>query len=109
MTSILALSPWIALHAFTVGGIGIVTAGMMSRVALGHTGRNVFDPPSVLSKVFGLLVLGAILRVLFPIVLPELHVWWIGLSQLCWIIGFGWFGFIYAPMLVKARIDNKFG
>ena len=37
------VSPFIALHAFSVGGIGMITLGMMSRVTLGHTGRNVFD------------------------------------------------------------------
>ena len=27
------------IHAFTVGGIGVLTLGMMARVSLGHTGR----------------------------------------------------------------------
>ncbi len=35
------LSPSLALHAFALGGIGMITAGMMSRIALGHTGRDI--------------------------------------------------------------------
>lgn len=34
-----------ALHAWTAGGIGIFTLGMMARVSWGHTGRNIGDPP----------------------------------------------------------------
>ena len=31
--------PMVGLHALTVGAIGVLTLGMMARVALGHTGR----------------------------------------------------------------------
>jgi uncharacterized protein involved in response to NO len=34
------VSPALAIHAFTAGGIGTVTLGMMTRVARGHTGRD---------------------------------------------------------------------
>lgn len=34
----------IAVHAFTVGGIAVLTLGIMSRVSLAHTGRNVYAP-----------------------------------------------------------------
>ncbi len=105
----LVMSPWISVHAFAVGGIGLITVGMMSRVALGHTGRNVFEPPAILSKLFVLLIIAAVLRILFPIALPELHLWWVGLSQAFWISGFALFAFTYAPMLIKARIDGRFG
>ncbi|MFB3100245.1 MAG: NnrS family protein, partial [Gammaproteobacteria bacterium] len=36
----------LAFHAFSYGGIGIVTLAMMSRVSLGHTGRNIQSPPA---------------------------------------------------------------
>jgi len=38
---ILDLASIHAIHAWTVGGIGMFTLGMMSRVALGHTGRKI--------------------------------------------------------------------
>ena len=41
------ISKFIAIHALAFGGIGIITLSMMSRVSLGHTGRN-FNAPSIL-------------------------------------------------------------
>lgn len=102
-------SPWLATHAFAVGGVGVVTAGMMCRVSLGHTGRNVFQPPAMVSAIFVLLVASAVTRVLFPLVLPGLHLWWIGISQSLWIAGFGLFTVAYAPMLISSRVDGRFG
>ncbi len=32
------------VHSFTLS-IGLITIGMMSRVSLGHTGNDVFNPP----------------------------------------------------------------
>ncbi|MBT8118914.1 MAG: NnrS family protein, partial [Gammaproteobacteria bacterium] len=78
----------LSLHAFTVGGIGLVTIGMMSRVSLGHTGRNVFEPPVVVFWIFITLVLGAVVRVLLPLISMEFYIYWIGISQLLWMIAF---------------------
>ena len=49
------VSPFLAVHAFAVGGIGLITLSMMARVSLGHTGRNIHEPP----KLLALSVLGA--------------------------------------------------
>jgi len=38
---VFGFSPSLAIHAFTVGGIGMMTLGMMSRISLGHTGRDI--------------------------------------------------------------------
>ena len=35
------LPPAIALHALTMGALGSLAIGMMSRVALGHSGRKI--------------------------------------------------------------------
>lgn len=61
-----------AVHAFTYGGIGMITLGMMARLSLGHTGRNVFDPPKILGPLFACLFAGAIVRVVAPmLILPR--------------------------------------
>ena len=105
----LGLSPGISVHAFAYGGIGIMTIGMMSRVILGHTGRNVFEPPAVLFWCFMLLVCGALFRVIFPLLSMNLYIYWIGISQLLWISAFMMFLVIYAPMLWSPRIDGRDG
>jgi uncharacterized protein involved in response to NO len=97
------------IHALAFGGIGLITLGMMSRVALGHTGRNVFAPPHVMSAAFLLLAMGAVVRVLLPYVLPQLYIWWIGLSALCWCTAFLIFTVTYLPILIRPRIDGQPG
>ena len=103
------ISPFISIHAFTVGGVGLLTIGMMSRVSLGHTGRNVFDPPAIVFWIFLSLLLGAIVRVVFPLINMGLYVYWIGISQLLWMIAFIIFVVVYAPMFLTARVDGRDG
>jgi len=108
--SLLSISPWVALHAFAAGGIGLITSGMMSRIALGHTGRNVQQPPSAIRFIFIALIAGAIFRVILPLVLPaSLYGISIATAQLCWVLGFSLFVVIYAPILFQPRIDQRFG
>lgn len=109
LVPVIGVSSFIALHAFAVGGIGIMTLGMMSRVALGHTGRNVFEPPRILGVIFAILLISAILRVLLPLLMPSEYILWIGMSQVFWIVAFASFFLFYLPMLWKPRIDGRFG
>jgi uncharacterized protein involved in response to NO len=102
-------SPLFGVHALGYGGIGMLTLGMMARVALGHTGRNVFDPPKALIPIFALLFAGAVVRVVLPMLFPSHYLNLILLSQLLWIAAFVPFAFIYAPMLVKPRVDGTYG
>ncbi len=103
------ISPFLALHAFSYGGIGMITAGMMARVSLGHTGNNVFEPPKILHLIFGLLFAGAISRVILPLFFNQFYMPLITLSQLLWISSFLVFFIVYAPMLIKARADGRYG
>ena len=103
------VSPSLSVHAFTAGGIGLVTIGMMSRVSLGHTGRNVFEPPAMVYWIFVALALGAIIRVVFPFFNMELYIYWIVGSQLLWMIAFTLFVMLYAPKFLSARVDGRDG
>ena len=104
-----SISPNLALHAFSYGGIGLITAGMMARVSLGHTGNNVFNPPRILHPIFILLFTGAFLRVIVPIFLGQYYHELIIISQLLWIIAFALLFIKYAPMLIKVRADGLYG
>jgi uncharacterized protein involved in response to NO len=104
-----SISPFLSIHAFTVGGIGLVTIGMMSRVSLGHTGRNVFEPPAMVFWSLIAITLAAVFRVVFPIFNMNLYGYWVGISQLLWMVAFVIFVFVYAPMLLKARVDGRDG
>ena len=106
---LLGISPFIALHAFAVGGVGVMTLGMMSRVALGHTGRNVFEPPRILGPMFTLLFIATFVRVFLPMLIPSEYILWVGVSQVFWIVAFALFFIIFLPVLLKPRIDGRFG
>ena len=99
----------LALHAFAFGGIGMITLGMMSRVSLGHTGRNVFEPPNTLAPMFSLLLAGTLVRVIAPLVNGSDYIAWIAMSQVFWILGFGLFLVSYLPMLIRPRVDGRRG
>lgn len=105
----LGLSAFISVHAFAVGGIGTLTLGMMSRVALGHTGRNINQPPRGLPIAFLLLLAGGLFRIILPLLLPSYYTIWIGISQALWISAFTLFVFLFAPILIKPRVDGQPG
>jgi len=90
-----------ALHAFAVGGVGLMTLSMMSRVSLGHTGRDINRLPRGMAVYLLILVAAAVVRVLLPPLLPPLHGTWILISQLLWITAFAGFITGYTSILVK--------
>ena len=109
ISHVVFINPMLTVHAFAYGGIGLMTLGMMARVALGHTGRNVFDPPQLISWMFYVAVAGSVCRVIMPLLLPDWSVRWVTVSQLLWIFAFALFVWLYAPMLIKPRIDGRYG
>jgi uncharacterized protein involved in response to NO len=97
----------LAIHSFTYGGIGIMTVGFMSRVTLGHTGRNVFAPPKIVFWIFTVLLAGAVVRVFFPILDSDHYLLWIAVSQILWILSFLFFAIIFLPMLWNPRVEIR--
>ena len=106
----IAVSP--ALHAFTAGTIGMLTIGMMSRVALGHTGRNMHVGYIVIAA-FVLVTLASIVRVLGPFVVAAIAQAYYGemirVAGILWALGFILFVVAYYPILTQARVDKRPG
>lgn len=102
------LAPSLALHALTIGVVGGFTLGMMARVALGHTGR-MMQSARLTNAGFLLLNLAALIRVFPPMLLPGHYNLWVVLSGLLWIGAFAAFVWVYAPILVRARVDGQPG
>ncbi len=98
----------LALHAFTLGGIGVLTLGMMARVSLGHTGYSL-KASNAIAIAFILLNIAALFRVLLPIAMPAWYESLIYISTLSWLAAFSLFIFIYGPILTRARIDGQDG
>ncbi len=103
----LGVSPFLSVHAFAYGVIGISTIGMMARVSLGHTGRNIHQAPNALHGIFLLLSVGAIIRTLFPVFFPTHYLVWISVSEVLWVLSFSGFLVIYTPMFFAPRVDGR--
>ena len=107
MMSVTAISDYLPIHAFAVGGIGIITMSMMARVTLGHTGRNVHQAPPITAFLLGAMVVTTTLRIFFPLMDPGNYQLWITVSGIMWIISFSLFSIIFIPMLLRQRVDAK--
>ncbi len=97
-----------AVHALTVGGIGLVTLGMMARVALGHSGREIAAGRRVF-WAFVLLSLSPLFRVFVPAFLPDWYMQSLMLSGGLWCAAFLLFIWVYLPILIRPRVDGAPG
>jgi uncharacterized protein involved in response to NO len=102
------ISASMAVHALTVGAIGMLTLGMMARVALGHTGRALKVAPPV-AWAFVALSLAAVGRTVLPLLLPHYYVALVVISGVLWAVAFAVFLVVYLPILIKPRADGKEG
>ncbi|MEZ4340619.1 MAG: NnrS family protein [Sandaracinaceae bacterium] len=95
-----------ALHAWTVGAIGTLVLGIMTRVSLGHTGRPL-RAGKVMGVAFALVAIAALVRVIGPLA---------GLASPALDASGGLFALAYAlylvrigPSLLVSRPDGKPG
>ncbi len=100
------VSPLFAVHALTVGAIGGMTVGMMTRTGRGHTGRAlVADPAEVLC--FVLVAIAAVVRVFGGMALPGFYLASVVISGACWSAAFALYAVTSWPALTRARVDRK--
>lgn len=102
------VTPAVSLHAFTAGGIGLLTLGMMARVSLGHTGRMLAPRPSM-SAGFLLVLVAAVVRVFGPLLGPDAYLPTMIGSGTLFALGFAIFLVVYTPILLAPRVDGKPG
>lgn len=101
-------APTLAWHAFAVGAMGSLILGMITRTALGHTGR-LLQATRIETLAYLLVFAAALIRVFGGMLLPSMPHIVLGLSALCWSSAFALYLWKYAPMLVRARIDGRKG
>jgi uncharacterized protein involved in response to NO len=96
------------LHALTAGAMGSMILAVMTRVALGHTGRPLVAPPSA-RLAYWLVSAGALARVLGPLLAPgAARAAWT-LAGLLWAGAFAAFLAGYAGILLGPRVDGRAG
>lgn len=102
----MATSP--AAHALTVGAVGGLIIGMMTRTARGHTGRPLRADARD-ATAFVLVALAAFVRVLGPVIAPAWMLQAILVSGVLWSAGFAVYFVAYWNVLTRPRLDGKPG
>ena len=97
-----------ATHALTIGAIGGLTLGMMTRTARGHTGRVLVADGFELT-MFLLIQAAALVRVFGGMALPHFYMASVQLSAVLWAAAMGLYAITYWPVLTRARLDGKPG
>ena len=108
----LAVVDWVpaplAVHALTIGAIGGMTIGMMTRTARGHTGRALtVDRYEV--ACFALVQIAALVRVFGGMLIPGAYLASVVASGILWSAAFALYAIRYWPVLSRERIDGKPG
>lgn len=98
----------LAIHALTIGAIGSLTLGMMTRTARGHTGYPLRAERTEIT-CFVLIQLAAILRVFGGMLMPHAYLNTVIGSSLLWAAAFGLYAIRYWPILTRPRIDGRPG
>jgi uncharacterized protein involved in response to NO len=98
----------LSVHAFSVGLVGGLIIGMITRTALGHTGRMLVAGRSE-TAMYAMVQLAALLRVFGPLVAPGHTPRFIELSSVLWAAAFLLYLVVYWPRLTRPRIDGRDG
>jgi len=93
-----------ALHALTVGAIGTMTLGVMTRASLGHTGRPLVAGSGT-TTIYALVTVAALLRLLAPLAGAD-YLLLLSLAGAAWSGAFGLFVFLYGRPLATPRVSG---
>lgn len=98
------------IHTLAVGAMGLIIAGMITRTAMGHTGRPIIS--SGYERAFFLLIaVSGLLRILaaLPVMQGVLTNGLLHASGVAWILGFFIYLLRYMPWLCRPRLDGRPG
>jgi uncharacterized protein involved in response to NO len=99
-------SKW--LHALATGAMATMILAVMTRTALGHTGRPLVVARAI-AVAYLLLTCTALLRTFGVALFPAHYLLTLELSALTWMACFGIFLVVYAPILWRPRADGRPG
>jgi uncharacterized protein involved in response to NO len=103
-----AVSAMLADHALSVGGVGGMIIGMITRTARGHSGLPL-QVGRVEVVAYAFVHGAAAFRVLLPIAWPAGYVLAVSASSALWSAAYLLYLWVYAPILFRPRADGKTG
>jgi len=100
--------PPLATHALTIGAVGGLTIGMMTRTARGHTGRPL-KADRIEITCYTLILAAALTRVILPLLAPATYLISVAAAGLLWSAGYALYAIHYWPVLTRPRLDGRPG
>lgn len=101
------ISPSLWQHALGLGGIATLILGVMTRVAVGHTGRALKVQPYGVA-IYIAIIAATLFRLIAAAGVVDYRVS-VSLSAAAWVLAFGSFVVLYAPILASPRADGRPG
>lgn len=96
------------IHALTIGATGGLIMGMITRTALGHTGRMIAVGP-VEVTAYAFIEIAAVMRVLTVAAIPAASGLGIHSAATLWTLAFALYFWRYLPWLLRPRIEELSG
>lgn len=97
-----------AFHALTVGSMAGLIIGMMTRTALGHTGRPLKAGHAELA-MYVLIQVGAVARLAAALDTVGMRDAGLIVATVCWSLAFLLYVIVYGPYLFRPRLDGREG
>jgi uncharacterized protein involved in response to NO len=88
------------IHAWTTGGLGVVTLAVMTRATRGHTGQALTSPLTTTWLIYAPVILSALLRILVAI-WPQHTMLLLPIAGLAWIAAFLGYVVFYMPLIAR--------
>ncbi|NMG31035.1 NnrS family protein [Aromatoleum evansii] len=104
LTGLVADAAW--LHAFTVGSLGMMMLGLMTRVSLRHTGRPL-KLPTAMRVACALVFTAAIARLALS--MPQIRALAIAAAALLWAAAFGIYLSRFGALLARPSLPRTTG
>jgi uncharacterized protein involved in response to NO len=92
------------IHAFTIGAYGMLKIGLMTRVALRHTGRSL-QASSAMKAAFVMVLVASLLRLAYSV--HDLGEWALAGSALLWAAAFVLYLIVHGPMLLRPSLPRR--
>jgi uncharacterized protein involved in response to NO len=94
------------LHVLTIGAVGSMTLGIMTRAGLGHTGRVLRVSPAI-TLAYLAVSAAVVIRVGGPLLLPEYYNAVMLGAGLSWCVAFALFTRVYWPILTGPCVNEN--
>ncbi|MFN3507778.1 MAG: NnrS family protein [Allorhizobium sp.] len=93
------------IHAWTAGGIGVVTLAVMTRATRGHSGQMLTSPSTTTWLIYAPIILSAILRIVVAL-FPQYALLLLPTVALAWILAFAGYIALYMPLILRQGVGG---